>query len=280
MSNDAYFTGKSGTKYFYAEIADRIRKEAPHTLGKHISVQLAAIGLTDEMMNGTTPCGLPFTFADDPRTMTKYNVHIYREMRLVFRGIEADSHEAAAAFALHKPIEHANDTADCDGETFYACVDVAGDEQYEQSRWIDFEPERHRLAAPKLLASLKALLPYAESEAYCLDKLKDSPEAEAETERAWKAIESAQTAIAEADAAGILPTAATRSARFRFTHEPEEDSDRAYVLVDGRIDVKIVRTAEGIVIDVYSKDGIDVIGTMAVWDEDLAEPEQDAAEEA
>ncbi len=64
MSNDAYFTGKSGAKHYYADIAARLRKDAPHTLGKHISVQLEAIGLTEEMINGTTPCGLPFTFTE------------------------------------------------------------------------------------------------------------------------------------------------------------------------------------------------------------------------
>ena len=68
---EPYFTGASGKRYTYAEIADRIRKEAPHTLGKHISAQLAAIGLTEEMMNGSTPCGLPFTFADKPRLVEK-----------------------------------------------------------------------------------------------------------------------------------------------------------------------------------------------------------------
>lgn len=89
---------------------------------------------------------------------TTYNVHIYREIRLVFGGIEADTHDAAASIAREKPTEHADDIDDCDGETFYACVDVQGDEQYEQSRWIDFEPERQRKAAPKLLAALKDLL--------------------------------------------------------------------------------------------------------------------------
>lgn len=58
-----YFRGASGKRYTYAEIADCIRKEAPQTLGKHISVQLAAIGLLEEFQNGATPCGLPFTFA-------------------------------------------------------------------------------------------------------------------------------------------------------------------------------------------------------------------------
>jgi hypothetical protein len=65
-----YFRGASGTRYTYAAIADRIRGEAPQTLGKHISVQLAAIGLLEEMQNGTTPYGLPFTFAEAPPQQT------------------------------------------------------------------------------------------------------------------------------------------------------------------------------------------------------------------
>jgi hypothetical protein len=59
-----YLCGLSGTRYTYAEIADRIRREAPQTLGQHIFAQLRAIGLYDEFMNGTTPYGLPFTFAE------------------------------------------------------------------------------------------------------------------------------------------------------------------------------------------------------------------------
>jgi hypothetical protein len=66
MTSDGYFFGATGTRYAYSDIADRIRREAPHTLGKHIFVQLKAIGLRDEMTNGTTPCGLPFTFAAAP----------------------------------------------------------------------------------------------------------------------------------------------------------------------------------------------------------------------
>ena len=137
--------------------------------------------------------------------MTIYNVHIYREMRLTFDGIEADTPQAAAFLAAEKPTGDADDIEDCDGETSSGLVDVSGDKEYEQSRVIDFEPERHRKAAQKLLASLKSLLPYAENEAYSLDKHKDSPEAQAEAERAWKAITAAQAVIAEADAAGIPP---------------------------------------------------------------------------
>ena len=64
MTSHDYFRGASGTLYTYAEIADRIRKEKPLTLGKHITVQLKAIGLLEEFQAGTTPCGLPFTFAE------------------------------------------------------------------------------------------------------------------------------------------------------------------------------------------------------------------------
>ena len=69
--NAPYFTGATGKRYAYADIADRIRKEAPHTLGKHIFEQLEAIGLLDEMQNGMTPVGLPYTFADEFRLVQK-----------------------------------------------------------------------------------------------------------------------------------------------------------------------------------------------------------------
>jgi hypothetical protein len=67
MTTDNYFRGPTGTRYHYADIADRIRREAPHTLGQHIFAQLEAIGLLREFQDGTTPCGLPFTFAENPR---------------------------------------------------------------------------------------------------------------------------------------------------------------------------------------------------------------------
>jgi len=74
MKSDGYFLGATRTRYAYADIAARLRKEAPQTLGKHISVQLAAIGLLEEMRNGTTPCGLPFTFAEDEEVPAAYPV--------------------------------------------------------------------------------------------------------------------------------------------------------------------------------------------------------------
>lgn len=121
-----------------------------------------------------------------------YLVHIYREMRLVYGDIEADSHEQAAAIARDKPTDQADSIDDCDGETIAALVDVVGDEEYAQSRIIDFEPERQRRAARKLLAALKAFL---------------EADAQAEECGEWKwenlapAFQSAREAIAEAEAA-------------------------------------------------------------------------------
>src|SRR3954447_21403272 len=71
MTTDNYFIGASGQRYTYAEIADRIRDEAPHTLGQHIFVQLEAIGLLEEFQNGATPCGLPSSFACEARRVEK-----------------------------------------------------------------------------------------------------------------------------------------------------------------------------------------------------------------
>jgi len=71
MTIDSYFIGKSGTRYRYADIARLVCEKAPETLGKHISVQLTAIGLLEEMEGGVTPCGLPFTFASEPPLIRK-----------------------------------------------------------------------------------------------------------------------------------------------------------------------------------------------------------------
>jgi hypothetical protein len=95
--------------------------------------------------------------------MPRFNVHLYREMRLLFKGIEAATQEAAAAIARNRFTGDAEEIADCDGETFAALVDVTGDEQYEQSRLIEFEDERLRKAAPLLLEALKYALEFLEA---------------------------------------------------------------------------------------------------------------------
>ena len=135
--------------------------------------------------------------------MTKFTVHLFREMRLTFVGIEADTPEAAAAAVSQKPTEEADNIEDCEGENLSALVDVEGNESFSQSVMIDFEAERLRKASAKLLAALEAVIDYAENEAYSLEKLKDSPEAEVEADRAWNAVEAGRDVISEAKPAGV-----------------------------------------------------------------------------
>ena len=126
--------------------------------------------------------------------MNKYIVHIYREMRLSYADIEADTPQAAAAIAREKPTGDADDIDDCDGEHLSALVDTAGDEDYSRSLTIDFEVERQRKAAPKLLAALEAFLEADEMAEQC-------------HEWKWENLESAFTlareAIAEATDLGV-----------------------------------------------------------------------------
>jgi len=128
--------------------------------------------------------------------MTLYNVHLYREMRLVFLDIEADSPESAAETCREFPDEAACGAAvDCDGETFAALVDLQGDFEHEHSTVIEFEAERVRKLAPKLLAALENLLADIDGlagEFSICDEI-----AEGESGQA------ARSAIAEAHAAGI-----------------------------------------------------------------------------
>jgi hypothetical protein len=123
-----------------------------------------------------------------------YNVHIDREMRLLFEGIEADAPETAAAIAADKPTDDAKLVEDCNGDNLAALVDEAGDEQYERSVMIDFELERQRKAAGKMLAALRAFI---------------EAEAIAEECHEWKwenlahAFRLARDAVADANAAPI-----------------------------------------------------------------------------
>ena len=88
--------------------------------------------------------------------MNTYNVHLYRKMRLYFPSITAATHEEAAWLAAEQPTEDAAYTAECDGETFAALVDVVGDEEYRHSRMIDFDTDR--TAAPAMLKALEILI--------------------------------------------------------------------------------------------------------------------------
>lgn len=90
--------------------------------------------------------------------MTLYHVHIYREMRLYFPGIDAASPEEAARIAAGKLTDDAEYVEDCNGENLAALVDLAGDDDFTQSVAIDFEPERQRKATSELLDALNYLL--------------------------------------------------------------------------------------------------------------------------
>jgi hypothetical protein len=60
-------------------------------------------------------------------------------------------------------------------------------------------------------------------------------------------------------------------AKFEFTPpEDDEDEDRVYVRVDDVFDISILRIEEGIVINVYDNNEIDLLGTLAVDEGSLA----------
>jgi hypothetical protein len=134
--------------------------------------------------------------------MTKYNVHVYREMRLFFPGIEANTPEEAATKARDLATADADDITSCDGETLAALVDVVGDDQFEHSITIDFESERLRKAAPVLLEALVSILPYAEAEAQYLDTVADSKNTELVAGQAWLLINEACAIIAKTKGGG------------------------------------------------------------------------------
>jgi hypothetical protein len=58
----------------------------------------------------------------------------------------------------------------------------------------------------------------------------------------------------------------------------DEMDDRAFVEVDDKYSVVIIRTDEGIIIDVYPKDWDAPIDTMGVHDHDVADMEHEAKE--
>ena len=122
--------------------------------------------------------------------MTLYNVHIYREVRLMFENIEADTPEAAASIARDGLTSDADDIEDCDGDDLTALIDVAGDDEFTQSVNIDFEPERLRKAALKLLEALSRVAEQADE---------DCP-AENRTRHFTDALEQAHAAITAATA--------------------------------------------------------------------------------
>lgn len=52
--------------YTFREIGDLVRSKAPETMGKHIFVQIDALGLRDVFDSADTPHSFPYTFAEKP----------------------------------------------------------------------------------------------------------------------------------------------------------------------------------------------------------------------
>lgn len=101
--------------------------------------------------------------------MTLYNVHLYREMRLFFRGIDAASPGEAAHKVAACTTDEAESIEDCEGENLAALVDVVGDEEYEQSVVIDLR-DTPSVASQPLIESAPELL---EALSYLLEQTVD-----------------------------------------------------------------------------------------------------------
>jgi hypothetical protein len=59
-------------------------------------------------------------------------------------------------------------------------------------------------------------------------------------------------------------------AKFAYTPPEDDNEDRVYVRVDDIFDISILRAEEGLVIDVYENDEIDLLATLAVGEDSLA----------
>ncbi len=59
-------------------------------------------------------------------------------------------------------------------------------------------------------------------------------------------------------------------AKFEYTLSEDDDENRVYVRVDDIFDVSILRTEEGLIIDVYDNDELDLLGTIAIDEDALA----------
>jgi hypothetical protein len=67
-------------------------------------------------------------------------------------------------------------------------------------------------------------------------------------------------------------------AKFEYALSEDQDEDRVYVRVDDVFDISILRTEEGLIIDVYDNDEIDLLGTIAIFEDSLARNREDSQE--
>ena len=61
---EPHWRGDDNRAHYFGEMKRRIAEEHPTLIGKHIFEHLAALGLYDEFMRGSTPVGLPYSFSD------------------------------------------------------------------------------------------------------------------------------------------------------------------------------------------------------------------------
>ena len=62
--NDRHYFKADGVKYYFTDIADRVRAERPDLVGEHIFEQLNALGLRPAFDRASTPHMLPWSFTD------------------------------------------------------------------------------------------------------------------------------------------------------------------------------------------------------------------------
>jgi hypothetical protein len=113
--------------------------------------------------------------------MPTYTVHVYREMRVVFTGVIADTPEEAASVAADLRTEQADRVCDCQGSNLYALVDIEGDGWSQRSRDVAFEAGRMLDLGPKMQEALEALVsrieedvPMASVTCHFIDALEDA----------------------------------------------------------------------------------------------------------
>jgi hypothetical protein len=58
--------------------------------------------------------------------------------------------------------------------------------------------------------------------------------------------------------------------KFEYTPPEDDNEDRVYVRVDDVFDISVLRVEEGIVIDVYENDEMDLLATLCVDEDSLA----------
>lgn len=59
----------------------------------------------------------------------------------------------------------------------------------------------------------------------------------------------------------------------KFDIDDGNDQGRLYVMVDDKFDVRITRTDEGIVVDIYPYDGAEPVATTYAFDADVERQE-------